>query len=103
MNRALLKSLADADERFPAERIALRLRRAGINSTSDLVRALEGSRGNVAALYIWLLGRCGGPQVERALLRVLQGRRRSLWLQAAVSLAMMGTVRSAPALIDVAR
>jgi HEAT repeat protein len=102
VNRALVKSLGNAEADWPAERVARRLRRAGVNSTSDLARAAEQSRGNAAAFYIWLLGRCGGPRAERALLRVLQGLRRSLWLQAGVSLTLVGTARSARALMEIA-
>jgi hypothetical protein len=102
MNRALIKSLRSEETGWPAGRIALRLRRAGINSISDLACAGEQSRGGAATFYIWLLGRCSGRRAERALLRVLEGRRRSLWLQTAVSLSMVGTARSAPALIEIA-
>ncbi len=102
MNRALFKFRGNAEAGWPAERVALRLRRAGLNSISDLARAAEQSRGNAAAFYIWLLGRCGGPRAERALLQVLQGLRRSLWLQAGASLSLVGTARSARALMEIA-
>ena len=98
MTRSFAKTLADIEERFPDQRVLSRLRRAGINSVSKLVAAAERSRGDAARFYCWLLGKLGGDQAEASLLRILRGRRSSLWVQAAASLSAVGGPRVVPVL-----
>jgi HEAT repeat protein len=99
MNRSFARCLALVQARFPTQRIVLRVHRAAINSAADLVHAAEGFRSSSAGFYIWLLGQCGGQRAEAALLKILVGPRRSLWMQAATSLSMVGTAKVVPALI----
>jgi HEAT repeat protein len=103
MNRLFAKSLACVEAQFPDQRIRLRIRRARIKSTSDLIRAAERVRTSSAGFSIWLLDRLGGPRAQNALLRVLGSRRRSLWMQAAVLLSMVGTANVVSILIRMMR
>jgi HEAT repeat protein len=98
MNRSFATSLALVEAQFPAERIGFRMRRAGINSASDLIHAAECSDSNAAQFYIWLLGRCEGRRPEASLLSVLAGPRSSLWIPAAASLSIVGTAHVVPTL-----
>ena len=64
---------------------------------------IDAAHPHTAAWYLWLLGNVGGARVESALLAVLRGPRRSLWMQAAASLSMIGTSRVVPALQQTVR
>ena len=93
--------LAHVDSMCPQERVRTRVRAAGIRSVRDLARKAETSRGDLAALCCWLLGKFEGQQAEDALLRILRGRRRSLWMQAAAGLATARRSRTAHALMGI--
>lgn len=101
MTRSFAKSLAVVEARFPKERVALKIRRAGIDSISDLVQAAERSLSQSARFYIWLLGKIGGVQAEIALLRIMRSGRRSLWPEVAGALAGVGGQRTARTLTHI--
>lgn len=103
MNQLFAKSLASIEAQFPAQPIRLRIPRASIKSTSDLVRAAERARTSSASFYLWLLGRLSGRRAQNALLRILGSGRRSLWMQAAVPLSMVGTVNVVSTLMGMMR
>lgn len=91
-------SIDTLQSRFPREPAFSRIRRAGIKSIGQLIRAIEDSATSDAGFYCWILGQLGGRHAERALLRVLQGPRRLLWMQAGISLASAGSARAVGAL-----
>jgi HEAT repeat protein len=98
MTRSFVKTLAGIEKQFPDQHVHARLRRAGIRSISALSHAAQYKRSAAANLYIWLLGKCGGPRAEATLLAALRGDRRSLWMQASASLCIAGTRRAVPVL-----
>jgi HEAT repeat protein len=101
MGRSFANVLAEVEKDSADRRFLNRLKRAGVDSVSKLADAAERPAGDASMFYVWLLGRCGGARAETSLLRILTGPRRSLWMQAAASLSIMGTSRVVPALIRI--